>query len=452
MFGKEAVKEATQKIAEAPRTDLTLTAANKGAPRYGVNLAEKDRGARAKMADEIRAASSKIKNVAVSRGATPEILESLNLATESEHSRALDSYFDEVEAEKRPMNQAGPRKADAPRRILTSTIDANAELTVARQSASPPAPGDRKTIQEKIDLIKERGKPGGAAIYKGPEAITALENLRDRGEASTGSQLRATRALPPGKDLAAEHFSKTRPSVRAARRAGERAGVGKRPAAIPDLTQPGAVPAGPRTPPSTPAKLHPRVEAPAKSYAQIWSKRMADWGRGVTQKKSPPLTSPAIGSNVGANINKKALARGGVVGATLLAGLVAASTAKAAVDAPAGKKLEAAKKTAAQEGASTAATVGAIGVGIKALGKVKPILGKMASSTLSVAAVPVIAVSGFKIGKLAGKEVSQIKEAKRTAKREKKYSKQFYGTVEKATKTRHAKEAYKRAMAKKEKK
>ena len=427
-----------------------------------MNLAAEDRGARAKAADEIRAASSKVRNVAVSRGATPEILESLDRATESQHSRALDSYFDEVEAEKRPINQAGPRKGDAPRRILTPTIDANAELAVARRSASPPAPSDRTTIQDKIDLIQERGKPGGSAIYKGPESIAALENLRDHGEASTGAEPRVARVLPPGKDLVAEHFGKDRPSLGAARREGSRAGVGKRPADIPDMTRPGVVPAGPTTPPATPAKLHGRVDAPLKSQAQMWTKRMADWGRSAYQAATKKVSGPAVelagetakaqGRQVIGAGTRAILGRAGVVGATLLTALVAAETAKAAVDAPAGQKLKAAKETAAHSGASTAGIVAAIGLGIKGLSKIKPVLGKAATGALSIAALPAIAKEGFDMGSLAGKEVAQIKEAKRKSARDKKYSEQFYGTVAKATKTRHAKEAFKRAQAKKEKK
>ncbi len=462
MFGRDAVKEATQKIAEAPRTDLTLTAAPKGTARYGVNLPAEDSVARAAKADEIRAASSKVRNVAISRSATPEILESLDRATESEHSRALDSYFDEVEAEKRPMNQAGPRKGDAPRRILTPTIDANAELTVARTSAQPPAPSDRTTIQDKIDLINERGKPGGAAIYKGPESIAALENLRDHGEASTGAEPRVARVLPPGKDLAAEHFGPGRPSIRAARKEGQRAGRGQRPAGIPDMTVPGVVPAGPTTPPVTPAKLHARVDAPLKSQAQMWTKRMTDWGRGAYESATKKVSGPAVelagetakaqGRQVVGAKTKAMLGRGGVVGAGLLTMLVGAETAKAAIDAPAGQKLKAAKETATHAGASTAGTVAAIGLGVKGLSKVKPVLGKVASGALTVAAVPLIAKEGFDIGSLAGKEVAQVKEAKRKSARDKKYADQFYGTVEKATKTRHAKEAWKRIQAKKEKK
>ena len=74
--------------------------------------------------------------------------------------------------------------------------------------------------------------------------------------------------------------------------------------------------------------------------------------------------------------------------------------------------------------------------------------GAVGGKLLSAAAIPSIALTGFNIGSLAGKEVAQIGAARKTAKREKAYSEQFYGTVEKATKTRHAKEAFKRNQKK----
>ncbi len=207
---------------------------------------------------------------------------------------------------------------------------------------------------------------------------------------------------------------------------------------------------GDTSPPKTPAKAYPAMNKPSKFT-------FADSIRKYAERITKPLTSPGIGSNVNENITKPstiAKARktagkvGGPVGAALLTGLVLAETAEAAYHAPAGKKAEAAKQTAKTAGIGTAVTVGAFSAGLKALSMISAKAGAVGSRLLSGGAVLAIGKGGYDIGSLAGKEVAQIGEAKKTAKREKAYSEQFYGTVEKATKTRHAKEAFKRVQKK----
>ena len=131
-----------------------------------------------------------------------------------------------------------------------------------------------------------------------------------------------------------------------------------------------------------------------------------------------------------------------------MTGLVGAEVAESAYHAPTGKKAKAAKQTAKTATVETGLTVGAFSAGLAALNAVSKAAGSVGSGLLSGAAVLAIGKGGFDIGSLAGKEVAQIQEAKKTAKREKAYSEKHYGTVEAATKTRHAKEAFKRSQAK----
>ena len=213
-------------------------------------------------------------------------------------------------------------------------------------------------------------------------------------------------------------------------------------------------------PQTAPPKLHPPISTPVARNIEATLKRYDTRQAKVNPKAHVVLTNPALdvagdkAKTTGQRASVVAKARrgagkvGGVVGATLLTGLVLAETAEAAYHAPAGQKLQAAKRTAKTAGLETGATVGAFSAGLAALSAISAKAGAVGSGLLSAAALPSIAYTGFNIGSLAGKEVAQIQEAKKTAKREKAYSEKHYGTVEAATKTRHAKEAFKRSQVK----
>ncbi len=475
--GKAAVEDKVRVIPEGPRD---LETEHGGGRQRGTiaGLIDQDTEIRDARNEEIRKAAGKARTMAASRDASPEQMKGLERAVDAEYDRSLELYFDDV-ADEAPRNQAGPKKPDARPRILDSMIDAETELAEARGAASPPAPGDRTTVAQKIKVVKERMKAGGESIYKGEDTLRMLENIRDFGRA-TPAPLKSTRALPPAAALPAEHFGKDRPSIKAASREGKRAGEAaakaKRlsgeagPVKVPDMTKPGVVPAGPTTPPAEPARERGVVKgAQSKTPAQLWSGRMAEWGRSAYKASIRNLTSPFLDTAGGkakdtakaeARVRKASGVAKGLGVATVGFAALGAGEAYAKEHDP--KKRAGAAVTQFKSDVPEVAKGVAKFTGMDLMATVA-VPAAIGAATKSVAARGAAVVAG-KLG-IAGligyhaipfaidqskKLASAIGEAqfdKGEAARKKKASEAKYGTVEAATKTRHAKEAYKRRQA-----
>ena len=485
IVGEEAVEARVHRVAPGP---VDLETEHGGGRQQGTiaDIINEDTKARDSRNEQIREAAGKARTVAASRDATPEQDARLEKAIASEYDKGLELYFDDP-VDERPKNQRGPRKPDARTMFLDPMIEADAELAQDRGSAQPPAPSDRTTVDQKIAEVQKRIAAGGESIYKGRDTLKMLENLRDQKPAEV-TPPKSTRVLPPPKALVTEHYSPIRPSVKRAKVAGTVAGEtaakqkkvsGKAgPVKVPDMTKPGVIPAGPTTPPVTPAVEHARVEAPIKSHAERWSNRIADWGRSAYAASIKKLTSPAIdvaGEKAKATFSTEARIKAakGLGVATIGFTALGAAEAGAAEHDPkkrlgaAGKRF---KADLPEVGKSIALFTGADLLATKAIpavaGKVATAVGASATKaafarglTAAVGRLGLAGVIGYHAIPYAvdqsKKLASAIGEAgfdKSEAAREKKASEAKYGTVEKATKTRHAKEAYKRALAKKGKK
>jgi hypothetical protein len=485
IVGEKAVAEKTRVIdMVAP----DLEAEHGGARQRGTigDLIAEDKTAQLKRGELVRAAAGKARNIAASRDASPAQMEKLEVAVDAEYDRALETYFDDVE----PKNQRGPRKPDARPRLLDSMIEADAELARERGAASPPAPSDRTTIDQKIAEVKKRIAPGGETVYRGEDTLRMLENLRDQKPVEV-KPLKSTRVLPSAGAAAAEQFSKDRPSIRAAaregQRAGERAAKVKRvsgaagPVKVPDMTKPGVIPAGPKTPPAEPARERGVVRGPPKTVAQLWTGRMAEWGRRAYQKQIKKLTSPAVevaGEKAKGTFSTEArlkAAKGLGVAAVGFSALGAAEAGAKEYDPK--KRLSAAGKQFKEDLPDVTKSIALFTGADILVSKAVPVVTSAAAKTVmtkaGVEAAKVASRAAFVrgasafLGKAAlgayigyhaipfaidqsKKLASAIGEAqfdKGEAAREKKTSEAKYGTVELATKTRHAKEAYKKRLA-----
>ena len=486
LFGKEAVAEKTRVIDMVPPD---LETEHGGGRQRGTmaDIINQDQDARGARGEEVRRAAAKARNIAASRNASPAQMEGLERAVDAEYDKGLEMFYDDAE----PHNQRGPRKADAPPRLLDPMIDAEFELAEARGSAMPPAPADRTTLNQKIAEVQKRIAVGGDSIYKGKDTLRMLENLRDQGTAEVTAPKR-TAAMPPTADLVREQYAKDRPSTQRAKRAGEVAGEtaakAKRvsgkpgPVKVPDMTKPGAIPAGPITAPATPAVEHGRVQGPPKTMSQLWAGRMADWGRSMYQAQVKRLTSPMLDvagekakttGTAEARAKASKLGTVGKVGGTL--GLATLAFAGLGAGEAAAKESDPSKRGAAA-GKQFKADLPEVGKGILkftaadyGVTKVVPSIIKKAATTLGANATRSAFAAGLgaTVGRLGlagyigyhalpftGKKLAELahsaveaKKAGGAATAEKKASEAKYGTVELATKTRHAKEALKRKQA-----
>jgi hypothetical protein len=498
IVGKEAVEAKVRVVPPGPRD---LETEHGGGKQRGTiaDIVGQDADLRDARNEDIRRASSKARATAAARNATPEMEANLEKAIDAEYDRSLEVYFDDVEADTRPKNQAGPRKPDARPRIMDSMIDAQAELTKARGSAMPPAPADRTTVDQKIAVVRERMKPGGDAVYKGQESIDMLEGLRDQKPAKVKAP-HSTMVLPPAKDMVTEQEASSKRGLTSAR--GEGAAAGQRAAAAKAATGaagPAAVPRmGPRIvttetgeakalqgkqagiPAATPAVEHGVVKgAQPKTMAQLWTGRMADWGRSAYQAQIKRLTSPMLDV-----AGEKAKATGKAAARVKTAGLAAkglgvaalAFTALGAGEAYAGepdpkKRLgkageqfkEGLPGTVEDIAKFTAADVGVTKVIPGLASRAATFLGANATKAAFAKGASRLIGRGFLAGYIGyhalpytGKKLAELawtgNEARKSASaasKEKKGSEAKYGTVELATKTRHAKEAAKRKKGKK---
>ena len=390
-----------------------------------------------------------------SRGVTEAVAKAAVKSPEAPRVTANEAAHDKQQR----FNAEGRQTENVNVKELAKEVQANAKLgeadnmrqkmaraaadAVLRQSAEPTSAAKPKAIS----LTGQSSTP--APKVSKTEAYRNYEQLKESGVKSPT----AGKAKPKAK--AATPKVELKPGLGTSPRVGEqlpRAQAKGR--VIPSKADMLAEQAGADTsPPKTQAKAHPKMNTPSEFTFRDSIRKYAN----TVVQGAKGLASPAIGANVGENITKpSALAKArkgagkmqGPVGAALLASLVLAETAEAAYHAPAGQKAEAAKQTAKTATVETGATVGAFTAGLAALNKISPVLGKAGSRLLSGLAFYSIGKSGHEIGSLAGKEVAQVGEAKKKAKRDKDYAEQNYGTVERATKTRHAKEAHKRWQAK----
>ena len=491
IVGEEEVRLKTRIV--DPGTAVNLETEHGGGRQRGTigDLVAEDKAARGKRAQAVGAAADKARTIAASRNVTPEQSVNLERAIDAEYDRTLETYFDDIEAEA-PKNQRGPRKPDARRMFLDSTIDADIELAEARGSAGPPAPSDRTTLDQKIAEVEKRMKAGGESIYKGEETLQRLKNLRDHAPQEP-VKLKSTRVLPPLKAVRAERLAKGRPSVRAATRegglAGQRAATAKRvsgeagPPKVPDLTKPGVVPAGPTTPPAEPARYRAAVQPPPKSYAEMWSERISNWSKKAYEAQVKRLTSPALevaGEKAKATGKAEARVKAskagtlGKVGTTLglataaFAGLGAAEAYSAEMDPK--KRVGKAKKqfkADLPEVGKGIAKFSAADIGVKrilpvAVGRVATALGANATraafargAAASLGGLALAGYIGYHAMPYTGKKLAELahvaveaKKSSTAAKTEKAKSEAKYGTIERATATRKAKEAEKRRKAK----
>ncbi len=256
------------------------------------------------------------------------------------------------------------------------------------------------------------------------------------------------------------------------------------PPKVPNLTVPGSITAGPTTPPTTPAKEHARVEAPTKTMSQLWTGRMADWGRKAYAAQVKRLTAPYLdvaGENAKATSKAEARVKGSKMGGAAKVGTglglaTLAFTALGATEAGAKehdpkKRLGAAGKQFKADLPGTAGDILKFTAADIGVTKVLPAVAKKAATVLGANATRAAFTAGLTraVGRGAlgayvgyhalpftGKKLAQLahvaveaKKAGSAATTERKGSEAKYGTVEQATKTRHAKEALKRAKAKK---
>lgn len=489
VFGKEAVAEKARVIDAVPPDLETEHGGGRQRGTIG-DIIKRDEAARLARGEQIRAAAGKVRNVAASRNASPEQMENLERAVDAEYDRDLKSYFEEVTEAEGGLEQRGPRKPDQPSRFLDPIYEAEAELATAREAAVPPAPSDRKTLDQKIELVKKRMAAGGESIYKGGETLRMLENLRDN-LPQEPKPPKSTRALPPVAAIEAERLTPDRPSIRAARREGRAAGVRAQqakvragapgPVQVPALTKPGVVPVGPTTPPTAPARERGVVRPPPKSYAQILSERMANWSKKVYDAQIKRLKSPFLdvaGEKAGATFSTEArikAAKGLGVAAVGFTALGAGEAYAAEYDpkkrlGAAGRQFKAdlpevtkgvAAFTAADIGL-TKAVPAAVSAATKAIaakagveaGKATARAAFARGATAAFGRLGLAGFIGYHAMPYTGKKLAELthvaveaRKSAKEAKREKKGAEAKYGTVELATRTRHAKEAAKRRQA-----
>jgi hypothetical protein len=322
-----------------------------------------------------------------------------------------------------------------------------------------------------------------------------LESLRDTGVAEVKPPKRSL-ALPPAQDLLTEQEAGSKRGRTAARVQGAEAGQAAAAAkAATGAAGPPEVPRmGPRIvttdtgeakalqgkqagiPPATPPVERGVVSTPPKTMAQLWTGRMADWGRSAYQAQVKRLSAPYLdvaGADAKATgkASAKAKAAAGVKGlglATLAFTALGAGESYAAEHDPK-KKLGAAgeqfKADLPEVGKSivkfTAADYGVTKVIPAVVKKIATTLGANATRSAFAAGASAtigrlglagyigyhaLPYTGKKLAELAHSAVEARKAgAEATDKRKKSEAK--YGTVELATKTRHAKEAEKRRKA-----
>jgi hypothetical protein len=174
-------------------------------------------------------------------------------------------------------------------------------------------------------------------------------------------------------------------------------------------------------------------------------------------KPAAPLKSPSIGANVGENTKKPATSKvartikGGVKAGALLTGLFALADAgvSAASEHDPSKRVGAAKeavKSSVKHGGKEVAKWTAAGLAASALPGVAGTIAAVGLTTVAPAYFTYKAAKEFTIPKLKelGVQVEGAMTSRREAKEEKKASQAKYGSVEAATRTRHAKEALKK--------
>jgi len=192
------------------------------------------------------------------------------------------------------------------------------------------------------------------------------------------------------------------------------------------------------SPPKTPAKAHAKVNTPSEFTFRDSIRKYAN----VVRSGARALTNPAIGAST------KAKAKATVKGAAVLTGLFAGL---GGVEAHAGekdpKKKGAKAKTAVVEGAKHGATeIAAYTVGAKILASGGSVAGGALMTVVLPAVIAAKTAKDFTIPMLkeATTQYGVLKAEKNKAATEKRGSEAKYGTIERATRTRHAKEAIKK--------
>ena len=297
---------------------------------------------------------------------------------------------------------------------LTQEVARDAQTRQFPKAGSAQAEGARVPGEKVIPRTEARGHVRGETIrrdvQKAPERRASPKGTPDAAE---GKQERRTQPR------------RTRPHV------GPKRGKTVRPA--PDLT------VGERI-------VRDRPVGWVAEDPNIWQRSLEQAG------KSKALTGPSIGSNVGANISEAfkrlsgAVVRGAkkpkVVGG-LVAGLgagtalfAAPEVATAYMDASGAQRerIKAAGGQALESGIEVGASLGLFTAGVAGLKKVapkalKPVVGGLARLGGS-------AVVGWTAGAFAGDIYNRVKSVSEKNKREAEYTKEKYGTIEAATRTR----------------
>ena len=202
---------------------------------------------------------------------------------------------------------------------------------------------------------------------------------------------------------------------------------------------------GDTSPPKTPAKEHGKINTPSKFTFRDSIRKYAN----TVLKGAKGLTNPAIGAKVGDNTAKPKGKLGGVVkagaGLAALFAVGAAGEAGAAENDPS-KRVGAAKKAGLDAAKHGALEIAAYTGAAKILASGGSAVGGALMTTVLPAVVTYKTAKDYTIPKLKelGTAIGEAKYAKNAAAREKKGSEAKYGTIEQATKTRHAKEAVKK--------
>jgi hypothetical protein len=367
----------------------------------------------------------------------------------------------------------------AQRRVLTPQMNVEADLMpdVRVYSGDPIKANTLERMNKRISDFEKRLKNDPNVVYQAEETLEKLKRQRDgltqevAREAQTrqfpkAASERAEGARVPGEKVIprteARGHVRGETSRRDVQKAPERRAS---PTGTPDAAE------GKQERRPTPRRTRPhigpergRTVRPAPDL-KIGEKIARDrpvgwiaedpniWKRSLERAGRPrPLTSPSIGSNVGANISEAfkklsgAVMRGAkkpkVVGG-LVAGLGAGTAlfaapeiASAYMDASGAQRerIKAAGGQALESGIEVGASLGLFTAGVAGLRKaapkvLKPAVGGLARIGGSLAV-------GWTAGAFAGDIYSRVKSVSEKTKREAAYNKAKYGTIEAATRTR----------------
>jgi hypothetical protein len=350
-----------------------------------------------------------------------------------------------------------------------TTMDVNADLMpeVKVYGGDPIKANTLENMNKNIENLQKRlNAPGAPELHKGQDTLNKL--IRQRDGLAQEIKITNTRQFPTLEGVRTEQAVKPGAKVvpRTEARKHVRGPTGERNVPVPGTpeqrrTAPARGPvADPRTRPHVgPQRGSVTIPAPDLSVGEVLEReRPLDWVKenpnmwddslrrvGHTQ---PPLTSPAIGSNIGENIWKavqrvgkaalkpKNLARG-VAGLGIGTAMFAVPEVASAYTDASGStrdRIKAAGGQSLESGIEIGAGMALFTGGLVAAQKVAPALLKpLVGATGHVAGAAAV---GYVAGSAAGGIYNRLKTVRDKNKRDTAHAQEKYGTVEAATRTR----------------